>query len=153
MIKSRLADSATGKNLHTDNDPSGEPTLVTTDYARLHGTFASATGTAGTTSTVIAARGNEGITVTDLIVNIEKTNNASATVQVTDASANGPVVLAVVAADTGGTLAISFQGNFATWKAARIEVVAVAADANVTVGYYRTPEENTLSFATWDARR
>lgn len=153
MIKTRLTDPGTGKALHTYKDPSGHPTLVTTNYARLHGTFSSATGGAGATTTIIAARGNEGITLTDLIINIEKTQNASATVQVTDAAGNGPVILAVVASDTGATLAVSFQGNFASWNAARVEVVAVAADANVTVGYYRTPEANTRAFAEWDALR
>lgn len=152
MIKVRLTDTATGKDLHTYADPSGHPTIVTTDYARLHGTFASVVGPIGTT-TVVAARGDEGITLTDLIVNISKANNASATVEVTDADGNGPILLAVVESDTGATMAISFQGNFATWKAARVEVVAVAAEANVTVGYYRTPEENTKTFAEWDAMR
>ncbi len=153
MIGVRLIDVATGKDLHTYPDPGGHPTFVISDYARLHGTFASVVGGTGTTTTVIAARGNEGITLTDLIVNIGKTNNASATVQVEDAAGNGPVILAVVASDTGATLGIGFQGNFATWKAARVEVVAVAADANVTVGYYRVPAENTLAFDAWDARR
>jgi len=153
MIKVRLIDTATGKDLHTYADPSGHPTFVTTNYARLHGTFASVVGGTGVTTTVIAARGDEGITLTDLIVNISKANNASATVEVTDADGNGPVLLAVVESDTGATMAIPFQGNFATWKAARVEVVAVAAEANVTVGYYRTPEENTKTFAEWDAMR
>jgi len=142
-----------GTPLHAYADPSGHPTLVTSTYARLHGTFTSVVGATGATTTVVAARGDEGITLTDLIVNIEKTNGASATVQVEDADGNGPIILAVVASDTGATMAISFQGNFATWKAARIEVVAVNADANVTVGYYRTPEDNTLSFAQWDSKR
>lgn len=153
MIKVRLIDMATGKDLHTYPDPSGHPTFVISDYARLHGTFDSVIGSTGATTTVIAAKGNEGITLTDLIVNIEKANNASATVRVADAAGNGPIILAVVDSDTGATLAIPFQGNFATWKAARIEVVAVAADTNVTVGYYRVPAENTLAFDAWDARR
>ena len=153
MLKTRLTDAATGKGLHVDNDPSGEPTLVSTNYGRLHGTFASVAGGAGATTTVVAAKGNQGITITDLIVNIAKTQNASATVQVEDADGNGPVILAVVASDTGATISIPFQGKIATWKAARVEVVAVAAVANVTVGYYRTPESNTPGFAEWDARR
>ncbi len=152
-IDTILIDSKTNKDLHTSEDPSGHPTLVTTDYGRIHGTFASISGTSGSTTTIVAAMGDQGITLTDLIVNIEKTNNAIATVEVTDADGNGPVVLAVVASDTGQTLAIAFQGNFATWKAARIEVVAVAADANVTVGYYRTPKNSTRTFAEWDALR
>jgi hypothetical protein len=153
MIKSVLIDPSSGKLLHVYDDPSGHPTLVTTDYGRLHGTFASGTGTAGNTTTIIAAKSNEGITLTDLVINIEKTNNASATVEVTDADGNGPVVLAVISADLGTSMAIAFQGNFATWQAARVEVVAVAADANVTVGYFRTPEENTLTFDAWDEQR
>ncbi len=153
MLKVRLTDQSTNKELHSDIDNSGKPTLVTTNYGRLHGTFASVVGGSGATTTVIAARDKEGITVTDLIVNIEKSNNASATVQVEDADGNGPIILAVVESDTGATLAIPFQGNFGTWQAARIEVVAVAADANVTVGYYRTPEETTPAFAEWDALR
>jgi len=153
MLKARLIDIASGKDLHTYSDPSGHPTLVITDYAKLHGTFASVIGTSGDITTIIAARGNQGITLTDLIINIEKTNNASATVQVTDAAGNGPIVLAVVASDTGATMSIPFQGNFSTWKAARIEVVAVSADANVTIGYYRVREDNTLAYAEWDAKR
>jgi hypothetical protein len=153
MIKVRLIDTSTGKDLHTYDDPSGHPTLVTTDYGRLHGTFASAVGGAGVTTTVIAANGGEGITLTDLIVNIEKAPNSVATVQVTDADGSGPVILAVVASDEGSTLAIPFQGNFATWKAARIEVVAVTSAANVTVGYFRTPAHHTPTFDEWDATR
>jgi len=71
----------------------------------------------------------------------------------TVAAGNGPVVLAVVESDTGASIAIPFQGNFSTWKAARVEVVAAAADANVTVGYYRVSEDNTPTYAEWDAKR
>ena len=153
MIKAVLTDASTGKEIHVYKDPSGHPTLVIATYGRLHGTFASVVGTSGNTTIVVAAKGDEGITLTDLIINIEKTNNASATVQITDADGNGPIILAVVASDTGATMSIPFQGNFATWKSARVEVVAAAADANVTVGYYRTPEETTKTFAEWDALR
>jgi len=153
MIKTRLIDTASGRDLHTYPDPSGHPTLVTTNYGRLHGVFASVSAGAGATTTIIAAKGDQGIIITDLIINIAKTNNASATVQVEDAAGNGPIILAVVAADTGASLAVPFQGNIATWQAARIEVVTVAAVANVTIGYIRSPEENTLPFAQWDARR
>lgn len=153
MLKAVLTDSKSKHELRNDNDPSGRPTLVTADYGKLHGTFKSAVGAAGATTVVVAARSHDGITLTDLIVNIEKTPSALATVQITDAAGNGPVVLAVVASDTGATLAVPFAGNFATWESARIEVIAVNAAANVTIGYYRTPEESTLTFSEWDARR
>jgi hypothetical protein len=153
MLNTVLKDTSSGKVLHVYGDPSGHPTLVTTDYGRLHGTFASAVATAGNTAVIIATRGNEGITLTDLIVNIDKTNGASATVQVTDADGSGPVLLAVISSDLGTSMAIAFQGNFSTWQSARVEVIAVAAEANVTMGYYRTPEDTTLTFAAWDEKR
>ena len=154
MLKIRIIDTATNKDLHTYPDPSGRPTLVTTDYGRLHGHFASVTATAGTT-TIVAPKGGEGIAITDLIVNIAKGNGASATVQFEDADGNGPIILAVLDAETstGRNMSIPFQGKFTGWKAARIEVVVAVSTANVTVGYYRIPEDNTLSYSEWNATR
>ena len=67
--------------------------------------------------------------------------------------AMAPIILAVVASDTGASIAIPFRGKFGTWQGAWVEVVAVSADANVTLGYFRTPEAKTMAFAEWDASR
>ena len=153
MLKTRLVAGRDNRELHSYDGYDGDPVLVTTTHARQHGKFASTVGASGGTTTVVASNSKEGIVITDLIVNIEKANNASATVQIDDAAGNGPIILAVVESDTGATLAIPFQGLFATWQAARVEVIAVNADANVTLGYYRTPEDKTMAYAEWDASR
>ena len=153
MLKVQLTTGHNGKELHSYDGLDGEPVLVTTTHARQHGVFASIVGASGGTSTIIASNSNQGIVITDLIVNIEKANNASATVQIEDADGNGPIILAVVASDTGASIAIPFRGKFGTWQGAWVEVVAVSADANVTLGYFRTPEEKTMAFAEWDASR
>jgi len=153
MIKTRLTDTGTGKNLHTYPDPSGHPTLVITDYGRLHGTFASAVIGSATTTTIVDSAGDKGVSLTDLIISVGRTNGTEVTVQFTDSTPN-TVVIAKVVTDNGATVAIPFQGNWGGWKASQIDVITNnAADVSVAVGYYRTPEENTLAFPEWDARR
>ena len=156
MLKTRLVDPITGKDLHTYPDPSGHPTFVTTDYGRLHGTFASTVWTAATaTTTVVAANSNEGIVLTDLILSCEKVNAGSVTVNYNDADTNAVTIMAADINDAPVNLAIPFQGNWAGWQGCFIEVIVVGLNCNgsLALGYYRTPEENTLSYAAWNTLR
>jgi hypothetical protein len=154
MIKTGLTESKSGKGLHTFNDPSGHPTLVTSDYASLHGTFAEVTLAGAATQTIVEARSNEGIVLTDLIVASEKSAGGKVTIQFTD-GVNTINILELTAVNQQVNMSIPFRGNFAGWQACDIKVVTtgVNIDGSATVGYYRTPEETTLPFEEWDANR
>jgi len=120
MLKARLMDTATGKDLHTYPDPSGHPTLVTSNYGRLHGTFGSVTVSAGTTTVIVTARGNQGVVLTDLIISLGKQNGASAIVRFNDAASN-TIVVAQVIRDVGASMSIPFQGNWAGWQGSYLD--------------------------------
>jgi len=153
MIKSVLTESGSGRQYHTSPELSLDPTLLTTNYGRVHGTFASVTLATAGTQTIVEANENEGIVITDLLISGEKVNGGTIAIQFTDAVNIVQIFLATVT-DGPVNFAVPFQGRWAGWQACDIKVVTVGnIDGSVAVGYYRTPEEFTLPFAEWDAAR
>ena len=154
MIKTNLIESGSGRSLHTFLDPSNHPTLVVSDYALLHGTFTAVTLTGAATQTIVEARSKEGIVLTDLIIASEKSTGGKISIQFTD-GVNTINILQMTAVNQQVNMAIPFRGNWAGWQGCDIKVVTtgVNIDGSVSVGYFRTPEETTLTFADWDARR
>jgi len=153
MIKTLLISGRDGKELHSYDGHDGYPVLVTTTHAANDGTFAAATRTTAGTTAVIAARGNNGIFLTDLILTTDKVQSATASVIITD-GANVETLIAAEVSDAPCNIALSFAGKWATWQACRIDFVTTGAvSATLALGYFRTSGEKTLPYAAWNAKR
>ena len=153
MIKTLLISGRDGKELHSYDGHDGYPVLVTTTHAANDGTFAAATRTTAGTTAVIAARGNKGIFLTDLILTTDKVNGASATVRITDGT-NTVTLISADVTDAPCNIALSFAGKWATWQACRIDFVTVGVvNATLALGYFRIPSAKALPYAEWNAKR
>ena len=153
MIKSSIIAERNGKELHSYDGYDDAPVLVTTTHGANDGTFAAATRTTAGTTTVIAARGDNGIFLTDLILTTDKVNGASATVTITDGTYNVTLISATVT-DAPCNIALPFAGKWETWQACRVDFVTVGVvKATLALGYFRIPSEKTLSYAAWNAKR
>ena len=153
MIKSSIIAERNGKEFHSYDGYDDAPVLVTTTHGAHDGTFTAATRTVAGTTTVIAARGDEGIFLTDLILTTDKVNGATATVTITDGTYNVTLISADVT-DAPCNIALSFAGKWATWQACRIDFVTVGTvTATLALGYFRTSREKTLPYAAWNAKR
>ena len=153
MIKSSIIAERNGKEFHSYDGYDDASVLVTTTHGANDGTFTAATRTEAGTTTVIAARGNDGIFLTDLILTTDKVNAASATVTITDGTNNVTLISATVT-DAPCNIALPFAGKWETWQACRIDFVTVGVvKATLALGYFRIPSEKTLPYAAWDAKR
>ena len=153
MIKTLLISGRDGKELHSYDGHDGYPVLVTTTHGANDGTFVTATRKAAGTTAIIAARGNDGIFLTDLILTTDKVQSATASVIITD-GANVETLIAAEVSDAPCNIALSFAGKWATWQACRIDFVTTGAvSATLALGYFRTSGEKTLSYAAWNAKR
>ena len=153
MIKTLLISGRDGKELHSYDGHDGYPVLVTTTHGANDGTFVTATRKAAGTTAIIAARGNDGIFLTDLILTTDKVQSATASVIITD-GANVETLIAAEVSDAPCNIALSFAGKWATWQACRIDFVTVGTvTATLALGYFRTSSEKTLPYAAWNAKR
>lgn len=152
MIKANLIASRNGKELHTYDGYDGLPVLVTTTHAQHEGKFASVTLAEGT-QTVVEARGEEGIVLTDILISVEKVQSGTVTIQFTDA-VNTISIFLISLTTLPVNLAVPLQGLWAGWQGCDIKTVsAQTVVGSVSVGYYRTPKAKTMAYAEWDASR
>jgi len=153
MLKTRLVAGRNNKEYHSYDGYAGEPVLVTTTHGEHDGHFASVTLESAGTQTIVEAKDKEGIVLTDLLISGEKVNGGSISVQFTDGVKRVSIFIANVT-DAPVSIAIPFRGKWAGWQACDIKVVTIGnIDGSVSVGYFRTPEEKTMAYAEWDARR
>jgi hypothetical protein len=155
MIRTVLREADSKEPLHTDRDPSGNPTLVTTNYGKQYGTFSASTISGANTTTIVEAKGNQGIVLTDIIAAFEKNAaTGNVTLQFSD-GVNTVIIAGFELSAQPQSLVMPFQGHWAGWQACDIQVVSDAAGntGTVSVGYYRTPTNSTLAYDEWDARR
>lgn len=152
-IKAILTDLASGRTLYTDDGFAQWPVLITARHKELYGSFKSVTLSAAGTSTIVAPIGNNGIVLTDLVMTTDKVSGGVVTVQWTDDIRTIEIVTAHVQ-DVPCNLAMPFQGNWAGWQGARLEVVVTnAVSTTVSCGYFKISEDVALPYSTWDARR
>ena len=153
MIKTTLYSSKSGRELHSYEGYDGDPILVHTTHANRYGHFAAGTRTGAGTTTIIAARGNDAIVLTDLIMTCDRVNGATATVNVTGGG-NTVAIISADVTDSAVSLAIAFAGRWETWRAAQVDLVTVGAvTATVSLGYYRIPWNYARSYSKWNAER
>ena len=154
MLKVQLVDSATGKELHSHEGWEGEPLFTVTTHGAREGHFQSATVNGAATTTIVEAKGDGAVVLTDLIVSTDKTAGSSTTLQFSDGV--DTVVLAVFdSANAPVTLAIAFAGHWQGWAGANLQMITDTANQDVTVsaGYFHVSEDAALLYGEWDAIR
>jgi hypothetical protein len=142
-----------GKELCTLDGYCPSPSLISHTYGQIKGAFDSTLLSAADTYELVGVTGNESIALTDLIVSAEKKNAGTITIQFNDGTYTEGVVLATVT-DAPINLAIPFVGHWQGWRAAYLEVITSEAIAGcVAVGYFKLPEDKSLTYSEWDAMR
>ena len=153
MLKTNIIASRNGKEIHTYDGYDGEPVLVTTTHGAEHGHFKAATRVAAGTTTVIDARSNDAINFTDLILTTDRVQAATATVTITD-GVNSETLIAADVTDAPCNIALSFAGNWTTWRGCYVNLVTVGAvTATLALGYYRIPQDKAMAYGEWDGHR
>ena len=153
MLKTRLICGRTGGELHSYGGYDGDPVLGVTTHEKKNGHFAAATRSAAGTTTIIAARSNDGIVLTDLMLTTDKVNGATAIVSITDGS-NTVNLIAADLTDAPCNIAIPFVGRWETWRAARVDLITTGVVvATLSLGYFRIPWNTARSYSVWDAER
>lgn len=153
MLKVQLTDAETNKKLETQKQ-FGEPVLITQTHRAIFGTFKAVTNSGSQTQTIVAPPSNDGLVLTDLLISSDKTANSTVTVRFTD----GTNTINIFVGDSSNapiTLGIAFQGHWAGWQGARLELLTdtVGQSATATVGYYKVDEKYVDTFTAWDAKR
>ena len=153
MLKTTLIRNKDKQEISLEEGYGDKPCVVTTTFRRVNGVFRAASrSTAGTTK-IVEPNGNNAIVLTDIIISADRVNAATVTVQFNDGT-RAVEIFSAVTTDAPVAIAIPFQGNWAGWQSADLELVTVnAVTANVSVGYFEIDEDRALSYSEWDARR
>ncbi len=153
MFKQYLANKS-GVPLNVQTGVDGNPTLVTDGSRVLAAHWQSASITTGTTTTIVAAKPNESILLTDLVLILSK-KVASATIALNFSDGTNSVTLFTFDAATASfQFSHAFQGGLRGWKNADFKVVTSHnTTVGVLVGYVHVASEQTKSYSVWNADR
>ena len=147
-----LIDKLTGHDLHIATTVLGHRTLVVATAAEIHSLFKARSETAAGTFELVAAKPNESIVITDILVSAKKFATGTLTLSFKDADANEEVIFAPDVSSDVVNVNIQLAGGWQGWMGGALQAVSVNNfDFTITVGYYRVP--GGLSFADWDGRR
>jgi hypothetical protein len=153
MIQTELVTGNDRRKLATEFGHGDGQTLLAQPYGSLRGTFDSTLLALAGTSTIVEAFGNQGIVLTDLVISAEKKNTATVTVFFDDGT-NTESIMLVTLTDAPVNMAVPFVGHWAAWQGASLKVtLSLDAVGCVAVGYFRTPEDETIPYDAWIAQR
>jgi len=153
MLKTRMVEAKTGRDLHTHDGWDGDPVLVTTTHGRYAGNFKSQILATAGTFDVVAPNGNDGVILTDVIISAEKKNAGLITLRFSDGVETETMLLSTLT-DAPVNMAIAFQGHWQGWQAAAFQVVTNLDFVGcVSVGYFKIDQSVTLPYDEWDERR
>ena len=113
-----------------------------------------ASGDGTQTTTLVAALGDNGIRLTDLVVSFEKKTSAEVTLQFNDGT-NSEIIWFADMQDAPVFFGTSFAGRWQGWQGAYIEYIVAGAglDGSIGLGYVRCAKENTLNYSQWNVAR
>lgn len=150
MINMSLAARHNSKTLaNYDKIDPDNPILGVIPYQAANGHWNAETRTSAGTTTLVAARGNEGIVLTDLILTSDKVNLATVSVVITD-GVNSKTIVTAHVTDAPCNIALGLNGRLKSWKGTRIDMTTVGVvKSTVTLGYYRIPEDYTETYEEW----
>ena len=153
MLKFFLANKA-GVPLCNQDGLTDCPTLVSESIRTLEAHWKSPAITTATTTTVVEARPNQSIMLTDLVVILsKKVAGATVIVRFSDGT-NTEIMLTFDAATANFEFTHAFTGGLRGWKDADFQIVTnQATTLAVIVGYVHISTESTKAYDVWDAER
>ena len=155
MLKSYLVSLENGHELQNYVGVDGTTCLGVMTFGEANGHFNAETRTTAGTTIIIAARGNDAFSLTDIIVTTDKTAGASFSLSITDGSQT-EVLAAAAFADAPVAINLSVRGRMESWQACRLDLTTVGGVAHTvscTVGYFRVPEKVARTYAVWNSER
>jgi hypothetical protein len=153
MIKTTPIGLANGKEMLSEYRSDDDKNIPIVDtYSAAKGTFAGTLTTLGT-QTIVEARGQGGLVLTDLIISIEKKNLSTVTIFFDDGT-NTETIMLITLTDAPVNMAIPLNGRWLAWQGADLKITtSLAATGYIAVGFYRTGEFTTLPYDEWIERR
>ena len=129
-------------------------TLITEGLRTLAAHWKSPSITTATTTTVVEAKPNQSIMLTDLVVILsKKVAGATVIVRFSDGT-NTEIMLTFDAATANFEFTHAFTGGLRGWKDADFQIVTnQATTLAVIVGYVHISTESTKAYDVWDAER
>jgi hypothetical protein len=155
MIKATLTDMPSNRQLRVFTDIDASVSLGTKTYGEANGHFNAEQRTSAGTTTMIATRGQDAFSLTDIIVTTDKAAGCSFTLDITDGVETETIVGASFA-DAPVTIALPVKGRLESWRGSRLDLTTVGGVAHtvtVTIGYFRVPTIVARSYAVWDEER
>ncbi len=150
-----LVDEANLGALDVQRGINGSPTLIAESLAKLEAHWKVSTITSATTTTVVEAKSNESIMLTDLIItSTKKVASSNITFQFYDGT-NTEIMGKMEAATAPVNFSHAFSGGLKGWKDADFQIVTDqdAMEVTVMVGYVHISEALTLEYDKWNAER
>ena len=129
-------------------------TLITEGLRTLAAHWKSPSITTATTTTVVEAKPNQSIMLTDLVIILsKKVAGATVIVRFSDGT-NTEIMLTFDAATANFEFTHAFTGGLRGWKDADFQIVTnQATTLAVIVGYVHISTESTKAYDVWDAER
>lgn len=154
-LKSYLVNPADNTSIDIQSGIGGDPTLISESMVKLHAHWKSAVNDAAETIEVVAAKPNQSILITDVIMTSSKKVASSTITLQFDDGTNTEVLFVMEGASAPIEFSHAFAGGIKGWKDADLQVVTdQAAMYTVTlIGYVHISETLTETYDTWDARR
>ncbi len=154
MIQTQLVDS-NGYALHVAPPLVGKSMgqiLVTESQARIHGVWRTSKITTQTTTTLVQAVNGGAIILTDIIVNVDRTNLLTLVIRFGDGT-NNEVLFEPDVSNLQFNQSFSPAGRFGGWKDADLQAVTGGADGltSITIGYYHITGAD--AFEDWNSKR
>ena len=155
MIPVALAHSKDSKELHTVEsiiEPEHGRILVTESQARSHGVWVHSKITTQTTTNIASAIPGGAIVLTDLVVNVDRTNSLTLVIRFGDGT-NNEILFEPDVNNLQFNEVFQPQGFFGGWKGANLQAVTGGAngETSITVGYYHL--RKGMEYSTWDSLR
>lgn len=153
MFKQILA-YKNGTPLSVDTSLNGEKCLVVDSQRVLSASWQSASITTAKTTTIISAKQNESVLLTDLVVILSQ-NMFFATITPRFSDGTNTVDFFVFNASTAPfQFSHAFQGGIRGWKNADFQIVTnQATTVSIFVGFVNIPTEQTMPYGAWNENR
>lgn len=154
MLKQNIAHiDGTPLDVHSGIDD--HPTLITEGLRCLECHWQTGVNDASETTTIVSARYNQAILITDIVItSSKKVNSSTVTLQFADGT-NTETLMVIDGAEAPVEFSLNLQGGIRGWKNADLQVVTNQAGmyAVTFVGYVHISPESTKDHDIWDAER
>ena len=154
-LRSYLVDPTDNSSIDIQSGIGGDSTLISESMVKLCARWKSAVNDAVETIEVVAAKPNQSILITDIIMTSSKKVAASTITLQFDDGTNTETLFVMEGASAPIEFSHAFAGGIKGWKDADLQVVTdqAAMYAVTLIGYVHISEVLTQTYDAWDAGR